>query len=95
MLQIDQTIMRGITKLPIFLHLDKPSINYTILPHPPLEKLQIFVILTVTMKIDRILLHILISQVVSVQGHLTKLTSRCYLEFHLMPVLPLKLRQTI
>ena len=65
MFDIDQSVMRGITKFPISLHVYILGVDYVVLPLPPLEKLQIFVVLGVGMEIYGILLNLLRSEVVA------------------------------
>ena len=65
MFDINQSVMRGITKFPISLHVYILGVNYVVLPLPPLEKLQIFVVLGVGMEINGILLDLLRSEVVA------------------------------
>lgn len=57
--------MRGITKFSIFLHIYVLGINYAVLPLPPLEKLQVFVVLCVGMEIYWVLLNLLRSEIVT------------------------------
>ena len=56
MLQIYFGIMVRVAKLFDLLRVDKLRIDNTILPLPPLEELQIFIILRLVMKINLVLL---------------------------------------
>ena len=65
MFDINQSVMRGITKFSIFLHIYVLGINYAVLPLPPLKKLQVFVVLCVGMEIYWVLLNLLRSEIVT------------------------------
>lgn len=65
MFDIDQSVMRGIAKFPIFLHVYVLGIDYAVLPLPPLKKLQVFVVLGVGMEVYWVLLNLLRSEVVA------------------------------
>ena len=58
--------MCSITKLMIFLYIDIPSIDNSILSLPPLEKLTIFIEFSIIIEINRILLYVLVCDVVAI-----------------------------
>jgi hypothetical protein len=86
----DPSIVRRVAKLAVGFRIHELRIDDSILPHSPLKKLEIFVILAVTIEVEHIFLDLLTGDVAVIEFVHSVLSRWLLARVHAMPVLTLE-----